>query len=274
MLTALSVVVPTEKNKFQKLLHKLKKDKVDIKIERARGVFLKHIIYTSYSKSLRLEILDEAVSGQRSRLLCGSNITFPADSHYKRFESSSFSSRLCTNMAIQILRKCKDTDLKIGIYDTEGLQSDALIWMLRHCSDIVVFTRNPEPYLKANQDALDEIGASAIITKSVEELENCNMIIAPSEIRDNLNVNKECILLTISKPAINFDCQLYYRYHFKMPNGFDRIKPEELDEEYFCSALYTLANQYELGTIVPLTCRNAQVSQTINSLVAQLTKAE
>ena len=51
-----------------------------------------------------------------------------------------------------------------------------------------------------------------------------------------------------------------------MPNGFDALKPDELSEEYFCSALYTLGAQYELGSIVPLNCCGKYGSQTVNSL--------
>lgn len=274
MLTALSVVVPNEKNKFQKLLHKLKKDKVEIKIERARGVFLKHIIYTSYSKTLRLELLDEAVAGQKARLLCSKKLEFPANSVFKRFESKAFSARLCTNMALQIIRNCKDAEFKIGIYDSMGKHSDFLVWLLKCCADVVVYTTNSEPYINANQEALDESGASAMITKSLDELYDCNLIIAPDTIKDRIVVNEKCVILTVSKPAESINGQVYYKYHFRMPNGFEKIKPEELDEEYFCSALYTLANQYELGSIVPLTCRNDAISQTVDSLTKELTTAK
>jgi hypothetical protein len=57
-----------------------------------------------------------------------------------------------------------------------------------------------------------------------------------------------------------------------MPNKFDSIKPKELSEEYFAGALYTKARQYELGSIVPTSCRNYSSTQTTMSICKYLSK--
>jgi hypothetical protein len=58
-----------------------------------------------------------------------------------------------------------------------------------------------------------------------------------------------------------------------MPNGFAKIKPSELDEEYFCSALYVLEKQHQLGTIIPISCSNSSSSQTVKSICDYLVKS-
>ena len=57
-----------------------------------------------------------------------------------------------------------------------------------------------------------------------------------------------------------------------LPGGGARGRPEGLSEEYFCSALYTLGSQYELGSIVPDLCRNDTEAQTVKSLCSYLAR--
>ena len=83
---------------------------------------------------------------------------------------------------------------------------------------------------------------------------------------------QEALVLTTGCPKVPSGGLVYYKYHLRMPNGFDLLKPKDFDEEYFCSALYTLASQYELGSIVPLLCRNYSSSQTVKSLCAYLNR--
>ena len=107
MLTAFSVKLPPKAEGFKKLTNKLHRDKVETQILRARGVSLRHITYTSYSGEVRLDKTDGVVGTQRDRLLCSEKLVFPHSSGYRRFESSSFSARLCVNMALETLRNCQ-----------------------------------------------------------------------------------------------------------------------------------------------------------------------
>lgn len=270
MITMLSVSVPEQKKGIVGIAKKLKKDKLRVEIKKARGVSLKHITYTSYSGKVCLDKAGRIIGAQRTQLLCSEKLDFPLQSGYRRFKSDVFPARLCTNMALELLKTCKcSATLKVGIYDKSAVACDCLLGVLEYCSNAVVVTKNSKPYHFTAQRALDELGASALITKSVSELSGCDLIIAPCVIDEALPLSVKAVVLTLSRPKIKTGAAEYYRYHFRMPNGFDLIKPDELDEEYFCSALYTLGSQYELGSIVPLTCRNENASQTIKSLCAE-----
>ena len=78
------------------------------------------------------------------------------------------------------------------------------------------------------------------------------------------------MVLTAGKPLVPLNGTVLWRYHFKMPDGFADIKPEELSEEYFCSALYTLGSQFELGSIVPLSAQGERGSCDAKALAAIL----
>lgn len=271
MITALSVCIPEHRKGVMGLADKLKKDKIEVKICKARGVQIKHITYTSFSGEIRLDRASKLIGAQRGQILCSEKLVFPHKSGYKRFFSTSFSVRLCTNMALSVLQECKcAASLRVGIYDLRATACDFLINVLEYCSDVVAVTQNERPYFYVADRALDEIGATALITKNITELSECDLIIAPSVIDVSLPLKENAIVLTTKHPKCKTEGNVYYKYNFSMPNGFAGIKPKELDEEYFCSALYTLSAQYELGSIVPLSCRNENMSQTVKSLCATI----
>ena len=118
----------------------------------------------------------------------------------------------------------------------------------------------------------EETGACAVVTHHREQLSNCDLVIAPFEIEENLPVRNDAVILTNGRPKENIKGFVYFRYCFKMPNGFALLRPEGLSEEYFCSALYTLGSQYELGSIVPDLCRNDTEAQTVKSLCSYLAR--
>lgn len=271
MITALTVRVPERRKGIRGFFDRFRQDKADVQVKRARGVYLKHITYISYSGKIKTERINEIVGAQRNHLLCLPSLKFPENSGYKRFYLPEFSARLCTNMALYVLSRCVNpTRLKIGVYDPNACECDFLHSLMEYVSDVVVVTEEAEKYRAVVDEIMDEQGASAMVTKQTDELCNCNMIIAPYAITEKLPISNEALVLTGEAPKEQTSGLVYYKYYFKMPNGFDRIKPSELDEEYFCSALYTLGRQYQLGSIVPSLCRNYSSSQTVKSLCAYL----
>ena len=271
MITALTVKMPESKGGLSKLARKFMRDKMEVSVKRARGVCVRHITYTGYKGRICLEKADKAIGSQRTQLICSEKLIFPANCGYKRFYSSEFSVRLCTNMALSVLSSCRCADrIRLGIYDINAEAGDFLYHALEYCSNVTVFTKNAVLYKCVADRALDELGAASVITSNPGELNDCDLVIAAQPIEHELSLRAGAVVLTIAQPRVKVGGRVYYRYHFRTPNGFDSIKPAELDEEYFCSALYTLCGQYQLGSIVPLVCRGFQSSQTVKSLCETL----
>ena len=253
MMTALSVRVPEPKKGLRGWAEKLRGDRIEVKTCRARGVTLRHVIYTSYSGTVKLEKADEVIGMQRDRLLCSDKLEFPPSSGYRRFCSDAFAARLCTNFALGLLSDCAGAGgMRTAIYDPAAAYAELLPYVLERCGDVSVVTDCYAPYLDAADCALQELGAAAVITRRREELSDRELIIAPAPVRELLPVSQRAVILTVSRPPVAVSGRAYWCYRFRTPNGFADIKPEELSEEYFCSALYTLAAQYELGSTVPL----------------------
>lgn len=267
MITAFSVKIPEKKTGVKGLARRLRRDKVDVTVQRARGVSLRHVIYTSYSGEVRLERTDKAVGEQRSQLLCSEKLIFPHRSGYKRFYSGSFPARLCANFALAVLRECTYAQqLRLGIFDPRAVAAELVLKAPDDICHPLVITENFEPYELARDRALHENGAAMTVTHDPSGLEHCDLVIAPTLLDVTLPLRRSAVLLTAGEPRAEQYGECYYRYSFRMPNGFDAIKPMELSAEYFCSALYTLGSQYELGSIVPLSCSGKTGSQTAKSL--------
>lgn len=252
-MTALSVQMPGRRRGLRGWTQHLRRDKVEVDICRARGVTLRHVTYTCYSGQVSLEKLDGAVGLQRGALVCSSKLTFPPHSGYRRFCSDAFSARLCENFALHVLCHCPNaTGLRTALYDPGARSVELLLCLLERCGDVTVVTNCAEPYFCAANRALEETGAAAMITERPGGVENRDFIIAPHGIDERLPVSDGAVVLTVGQPRRVTCGSLFWQYSFKMPNGFADIKPAELSEEYFCSALYTLGAQYALGSIVPL----------------------
>ncbi len=251
LLTALSVKFPARRRGLLGRVERLRGDKVEVQLRRANGVTLRHIIYTGYSGEVKLEKADEAVGIRRDRLLCSERLSFPPHSGYRRFRSDAFSRRLCTNFALSALAQCGAAP-RVAIYDPDACCAELLPHVLELCGDVTVVTDCSTPYFAAAGRALEEQGAAAVITRRRADLCGRDLIIAPKIIREALPAEHETVTLTTGRPLMPIGGRVLWRYRFQMPADFAAIKPEELSEEYFCSALYTLENRYELGSLVPL----------------------
>lgn len=272
MLAALNIVYDEKRRGFSRIINRIKRDRITVELRRARGIGLVYVTYTSYNGKVNLDKLSGVVGSQRRRILCEDWINFPQNSDFVRFESDAFKIRLCTNMAYQILKMSKDSDIKLGIYDPQALICDFMLNALEYCKNVTVVTDESRMYYAQLNRALDELGATAVITANTDELGNCNLIVAPRTINTVLSLKSSAIVLTTQKPTQLTNGFVYYDYHFKMPSSFEQIKPDMLSDEYFCSALYTLENQYELGAITPNLCSNGINSQTIKSVLKFLSE--
>lgn len=272
MIAALDIVYEEKGNFLSRIINKIKRDKITVELRRGRGICLAYVTYTSYNGKVNLDRLSGVVGSQRRRILCESWIEFPKNSDFVRFESNTFKTRLCTNMAYHILKASKGSGINLGIYDPQAVICDFLFNALEYCQNVTVVTDESKMYYTQLNRALDELGATAVITSRAEELENCNLIIAPQAIDTVLSLRNSSIVLTTQKPTVPISGLIYYDYNFKMPTSLAQIKPDVLTDEYFCSALYTLENQYELGSIVPNLCTDGTNSQTIPSILKFLSE--
>ena len=274
MITVLSVRQAERRRGLAGVLDRFRRDRAETELLRARGVSVKRVNLTTFRGKPSFDRAEKAVGAERRRILCAEVLSLPRDMGYKRFESPLFSSRICGNMFLAVLREAKHgASLRVGIYDPGAIATDILTGALECCCDVKAVTCRADRYALAARRALEDMGASSVITSRIDELSDRDFVLAPSNIAQPLPLGASCITLTVGEPRERAGGTVYTSYSFKMPKGFAELKPDELSEEYFCSALYTLGGQYELGSIVPLSCGNRIGTQTVASLAAALDSA-
>ena len=274
MLTSLNIITPSPKCGLTRALFRLRGDSVAEEIIAGKGFSLRRITYTCRSGRVKPKKLYKRL-GKNALVLAPDGCALPGG--IRRFCSNSFSQRLCVNMALGALRLAKNAaGLRLGIYDPEAVAPDFLLEALRLCRSPVAVTYDALPYEEIKRRALDELGASAIITRSSGELKNCDLIVAPTKIGAYLPVKSSAVVLTAGEPYIRLPGRIYYKYSLNLPPELERLIPPELDAEYFCSALYSLRSFYNLGSAVPASCRGknacltpAALSGLIDSLSEQ-----
>lgn len=264
MLTSVNIISQKPNNEFTRFLYRLRGDSVSENIVSSGSLSVRQLTYTCRSGKVKAQKLYKRL-GQNALVLAPKCAGLPDG--IIRFNSNAFSQRLCVNMALEALRSAENTaDLRLGIFDPEAVAPDFLLEALRLCRSPVAVTYDPLPYEEIRRRALDELGASAVITRGTNELKNCDFIVAPARIGAYLPIKSTAVVLTAGEPYIKLPGRIYFRYTLNLPENIERLRPKELDAEYFCSALYTLCSMYSLGSAVPMSCVGRNTSQTVGSL--------
>ncbi len=268
MLTALTIKNAETDKWYKKILNLIRGNSIIVNIKSARGVVLRDIVYISRNGEVDWYALDAEIGAQRNHLLCDDSIVFPKNMGFRRFENIQFKIQLTCNLAVYTLSKLKGEipDIKVGLFDADALCTGVLDELVNYCGDVRVVSDCTEVYRNLSEKITASTGAAVAVSESREALADCSLVIAPAQINECLPVSGGAIVLTSFAPTVCVTGLVYFDYHFRMPNMFDRIKPDSLSCEYFAGALYTKGRQYELGSIVPTTCSNFTSSQTPRSI--------
>lgn len=273
MIAVLNIKNAERKNGLKALTNLFVRSKISVELRQAADIQLMYVKYITKNGRINLDKLNKIVGNQRSRILCCNNISFPNESGFIKFNSNALRTRLCTNMAYGIISSIPNAvKLNIGIYDLNAEISDFLMLALECCKNVTVVTNEYETYRCRLDMALDEMGATAIVTNRPEDLSECDLVIASGEITESLPVKNNTVILASAKPKARQNGTVYYKYYFKIPEIIEKIKPEELDTEYFCSALYSLEGMHSLGSVMPYLCTGNNCSQTLKSMSAIIDK--
>ena len=266
MLTALIIKDEKPQNRFEKLINLIRGDRIITEIKSSGSVVLRLVTYIGRNGKINSDRIS-AVLGETSEILCARNMFLPEG--YERFENDEFKSRLSVNLGAFLLKKLRKTcpDLNVGYYDPEAVERDGTDALSRYNDNLTVVTDKTEMYDEVCERIQHDSGAVVSVTCNRERLRDCGIVIAPSVVREPLPLRADAVVLTSARPEACLSCMCLYDYDFRMPNTFANLKPPCFSAEYFSGALYSLACQYELGSIVPTSCSDSAGSHTPASLL-------
>lgn len=123
-------------------------------------------------------------------------------------------------MALYALSKFDTPErLTVGIYDPDAQCTDLVSFVLKYTGNACIITDNEDVFYDELNTIAEETGACAVVTHHREQLSNCDLVIAPFEIEENLPVRNDAVILTNGRPKENIKGFVYFRYCFKMPNS-------------------------------------------------------
>lgn len=230
---------------------------------------VKSITYEHWRGKLGWGAIDRFVKGQRGQLLCEKGTPLPPDSSYKRFESFELSRRMSENAALYLLREA-GRDVSVALIDEDGSHAALCEELVDRTRLPVVYTRATEFYIQQAQKLLREKGAAVKISRNVSCLRDADLIIAPERITEPLLCRPTAVILSGEKPTTAQNAPVVYDYYIELPHKLLELKPAYLDDDYFASALYTLANIHALGSELFYRCGDGSVLHTRKSLVQLL----
>lgn len=267
MLTFLTI----ENNKTKGLLPL--RYKISTELKSGEGVDVKHIRYIHRRGKIHWDKIKKIAGDEKNRLLISENTTLPQNSELMRFECTEFKSRLCINMAAEVLKLLKNSKakIKVAVFDPEASVVDAMDMLLKFTESITVVTRMTGIYSAEAERILNESGAVLSISRRLKSLEGAELLIVPNKLSVLLPLDKTATILTVAPPAVSQRCGVYYKYYFTLSEELLKLLPQGFDAEYLASALYTLLGRLHFGATVPQAVKGDGAVHTLVSLSKYLT---
>lgn len=184
------------------------------------------------------------------------------------FSERKLRERLCGNFAVAAAKRMsrENTEVKIGLFDPDGENSDLPAFLLDCTRNLLVVTFATEVYTPCADWLLEEKGAVFSISHNTSDLEQCDFIIAIEPIREKIYPKENSVMLSSDAPSVPLQCECYWDYSVDVPEEYKKLRPKDVPELTFCAALYQLCGVYELGSQIPLVCRNNTTAHTAASL--------
>ena len=266
MLTALHIKKKDHKNALARFFYSFLPDKIKVETKTADKVSLRSITYISHKDRVNFSKIDALVKAQRNRLLCSEKVHLPEHLGYKRFCDIDYKKRLCTNLALELLRECKSANLKVGLVDIDGDYSLYPKYLLKYCDNLSIVTHDIKHYSGVCEELLSETGVSVVLSRRFDVLKTCNLVVAVSKMDFSVKLSDTALLLCVEKPSYKTSYTTIFDYSVNMPNHLTNLCTEGLSDTYIMSALYSLCALYELGVYVPSLCVSQNCVHTLSSL--------
>lgn len=257
MLFYLNVIENDNKNFFSKFKNMFLFSSIDLSFKKYKNVNMMNIDVTLRHRNLNWKKIIK-ILGNNKRILCEENFKIPKSLNIHRYESNKLNAILCKNAVIKLL-EISDTYInkekfKVVIYDPLGAHSDFLSQIISYFRNIIVITDNKENYIEEQVNLLREFGVSILITDNRDWTYNSNLIVAPDQILEPLQISFDSVIFTSKLPKYHLNGRVYDKYEINSTNDYLKIKPFNLDTNYFLNVLYDYYDIKELKNFVPEFC--------------------
>lgn len=272
------VVLEVQKIYSKDLKHKIKSFfhpySITKKIMSKGDVSVLNICYQQYHGGIRFNKIYDHTIGESKTILCSNDISLK-DTPFTRFNRNEFNIKMMENFVCDVLRQCADRceNLKISFYDPDAEYPLFAEKILEYVPSITVVSNMPRFYENESERMMNKIGASYIVSNSLERLAPCDILICPSKIKVHLPTARDTLIFTSYKPLVSTSGIVVTGYYPEFPQKYQDLKPDCVDELYFLSALYTLCDKVGLGNLMPIRCGNESFDFLKDDLIKYISAA-
>ena len=243
-------------------------NRISADVKTSGGLSVKHIKCLCRGKKVPWNRIGNMSGNEADRLLISEDVELPRDGVVRRFASDELKSRLCLNMATELLKLLAEsgTQVKVAVYDPEARIVDGVGVLLRFTDKLTVVTKMTDIYSAEAQRLMEECGAVLNVSRRMKALTEAKLIVAPLMLKSLLPSTADGLILTSCRPAVSQRSAVYYKYYFDLGEQLKSLIPQGFDAQYFASALYTLCSRFELGSIIPQAAKGDGCDHTVVSM--------
>ena len=267
MLTLLTVDEKESSVFRKKLLRCLPVNRIKTEYRASGERMLRHIHYINRNGRINYQKIAKRAGEDRFRILFDGDLLLK-NKHIAPFIPTAFRARLCVNMGLAVLESMKELpkSFRVGLYDPLGEAVDAAERIVEFTDNFTVVTKSIPLYGKEAERLMWEKGVSLRVSRRASSISQCDLIIAPSKLREKFSTKSKAVILTCDCPSFPLLSRVYYRYDLKLPQNILPLCPEGFDAELLAGGLYSIWGVYALGSLVPLLAVNGRDTQTYISL--------
>lgn len=250
MITVLSVTDKPPQNIHEKIRAVFKPCTVSATQISEKNFSLLHIRYQRHRGGIRFKKIYPLALGSPKEIICSAELDL-SGTPFVRFENHELTERLFFNAVRSIFKSLnfKPENLSLTLYDSEGKFSYFAEFLLQYAVDVTVITNATEFYEKEAHRYMDNFGASLRIQSQING--SVSFLVSPSRMGQTLPLEQNTLVFTPYKPSVGLNGLVFDKMTVQPPPIFQRLKPDEVDNLTFLSALYSLEFCRELGKLKP-----------------------
>lgn len=215
------------------------------------GLEMVHITYIQKSGKVRFNKIKKSVNADFHETLCSNSVNLPRKLGFKRFDNPMYVRRLCINAAESYIKSLNRSpnELRISLFDPSGRFSFAAERLIKYTNSLQVATSAIRFYQSENERFMQEYGATIFVHSNLYDVIPCDILIAPQTITMPISCSSTMTIFTGSRPKAPVSGIVHDNFSVKLPVCLEDIKPTELSDTYFLSALYILGKMKWLEQI-------------------------
>lgn len=190
------------------------------------------------------EIIPQLLGRCAHNLIVCDKYLLPKNQNIDYFRPKKLPQIALINTAVDFLKTnvSDKAHFSLALIDENAIFTDFIYLFIEYASTINVLTNHPDKYESVAGELYNEWGVSLVITPSYSLIEDCNLIICPS--KNNIKEYSQTIVF-----KNNFQKKVYTVEEIDLPEKYNEIKPNGVDNLIFASALYELCGADDLKRI-------------------------